>query len=501
VTQPTANDVTGSRPAEPPQLTASRTLGFLDELRTPYVDRHEDHTSWHRLTAGRPGATLYWYAGDAADPVVGVTAWTIPIWARVAPDAAVAEHVRGLEGLWYRDVPVLDGDGAVRTWIWTSEEGGTILPFDPDEVFANYRSERYLRVAASWTTRATALARLAFYTLKPLIPRKAQRAVRRAFSRRQARSTFPRWPVETSLHDLTDRLAERAVAVAGRPLPYLKSWPGGREWALVLTHDVETAAGRDGIERLRAVESRLGLRSSWNLVAERYEVSDALVEHLHAVGCEVGVHGLRHDGRDLAPARTLARRLPEMRRWADRWQAVGFRAPATQRYWDRMPTLGFDYDSSYPDTDPYEPMSGGCCSWLPFFNQGMVELPITMPQDHTIFTILRIGDPVWHEKVAALKRRGGMVLLDTHPDYMLEDAPLRAYERLLAAYSRDPAAWTALPREVSDWWRRRAATSLRWVDGSWRPSGPAAGEASIGFLMPAAAVPGRAPSAGSSEGS
>ena len=85
---------------------------------------------------------------------------------------------------------------------------------------------------------------------------------------------------------------------------------------------------------------------------ERYAVDDELVRRLGEAGCEVGVHGLRHDGRDLESLRTLRRRLPEMRRWAERWGAVGFRSPATHRVWDWMPMLGFDYDSSYPDTDP-----------------------------------------------------------------------------------------------------------------------------------------------------
>lgn len=474
---------------EPGQrLTASRALAFLDELRAPYAVAPTSRAPWHQLTAGRPGAALHWYAGAEADAIARLTVWDIPVWARAASDEAVAEFASALEGRWRRDVAVLDGNGAARTWIWISEEGGTILPFDPDEVVANYRSERYLGVGTAWTAGLTAVARRAYYALKPLIPRSLQRAARRSFSRRQARTAFPRWPVEPALHDFGDRLRERIAAVAGGPLPYLEPWPRGRSWALVLTHDVETAAGRDGIERLRAVESGLGLRSSWNFVPERYAVSDALVEHLRGAGCEVGIHGLRHDGRDLGPGRTFARRLPEMRRWADRWQAVGFRAPATQRYWERMPMLGFDYDSSYPDTDPYEPMSGGCCSWLPFFNDGMVELPITMPQDHTIFAILQIGDPVWHEKAALLKRRGGMALIDTHPDYMLEDAPLRAYERLLGAYGQDSTAWTVLPREVSDWWRRRAATSLQCIDGAWRAIGPAADEAGIGFLLPASAA-------------
>jgi hypothetical protein len=54
-----------------------------------------------------------------------------------------------------------------------------------------------------------------------------------------------------------------------------------------------------------------------------------------------------------------------------------------------MASLPFEYDSSYPDTDPFEPQPGGCCSWLPYFNGPLVELPITLPQDHTLFVIPR----------------------------------------------------------------------------------------------------------------
>ena len=164
-----------------------------------------------------------------------------------------------------------------------------------------------------------------------------------------------------------------------------------------------------------------------------------------------------------------------MQDFAKRWNAVGFRSPATQRVWEWMPLLGFDYDSSYPDTDPYEPQPGGCCSWLPFFNDGLVELPITLPQDYTLFTILRHESAqLWLEKTEFLRERGGMALLITHPDYMLERRPRNAYRELLDAYRDDPTVWRALPCEVSSWWRRRAASRLERAGGEWRIAGPAA---------------------------
>jgi hypothetical protein len=171
---------------------------------------------------------------------------------------------------------------------------------------------------------------------------------------------------------------------------------------------------------------------------------------------------------------------------AKRWGAVGFRSPATHRTWGLMPLLGFDYDSSYPDTDPFEPQGGGCCSWWPFFNGDLVELPITLPQDHTLFAILRRDDEsAWVEKASLLRDRGGMSLLITHPDYMLEPRFTALYGRFLEAFAGDDRMWHALPRDVSAWWRRRAASTVESRDGEWRVVGPASDEAAVRLVEPA----------------
>ena len=90
-------------------------------------------------------------------------------------------------------------------------------------------------------------------------PTPAQIALRRAFSRVQAKSEFPRWPVEASLHDLYDLLFDELRELAGGPVPTIAPWPGGRRWALVLTHDVETAVGAANIGLLREDRDRAGL--------------------------------------------------------------------------------------------------------------------------------------------------------------------------------------------------------------------------------------------------
>ena len=152
-----------------------------------------------------------------------------------------------------------------------------------------------------------------------------------------------------------------------------------------------------------------------------------------------------------------------------------------------MPTLGFDYDTSYPDTDPFEPQSGGCCTWLPYFNRDLVELPITLPQDHTLFAILRRDDERdWVEKACAIRERGGMALLITHPDYMLDRRSRDIYARFLTGFRDDPTVWRALPGEVSAWWRRRADSRIVATAAGWRVEGAAAAEATVALVHPPA---------------
>jgi hypothetical protein len=177
-----------------------------------------------------------------------------------------------------------------------------------------------------------------------------------------------------------------------------------------------------------------------------------------------------------------------MRETAARWQAAGFRSPGLRRVFELMPLLGFDFDSSYPDTDPHGPDGGGCCSWLPYELQGLVELPVTLPQDHTLFEILGHEDgALWHEKTEYLRKRHGMALLITHPDYMLTSRRLGAYRRYLSEFATDPYAWLPLPHEVSAWWRRRAASALAQKGEEWRVIGPAAADATVEFVEASAA--------------
>jgi glycosyltransferase involved in cell wall biosynthesis/peptidoglycan/xylan/chitin deacetylase (PgdA/CDA1 family) len=306
------------------------------------------------------------------------------------------------------------------------------------------------------------LALRGYYALKPRMPRRLQLALRRAYARVQGRRAFPAWPIEPLLVERRDEALRQRVAGApdGRA-PLIDYWPRDCRYAVVLTHDVEGPAGIENIWRVREVERRHGFVSSWNFVAEWYRLPDGLFAALRDDGCEIGLHGIRHDNSLFADRASFERALPKIARYVAEWGVDGFRSPATHRNADWMAELPVRYDSSFPDTDPFEPQPGGCCSIMPFCFGDVVELPITLVQDHTLWEILRRRDiDCWVQKTDWIMRNRGLVNVIVHPDYVVDPARLELYERFLAHLARQTGGWHALPRDVAHWWRQRERLAL-----------------------------------------
>lgn len=96
------------------------------------------------------------------------------------------------------------------------------------------------------------------------------------------------------------------------------------------------------------------------------------------------------------------------------WGSVGFRSPMTHREPSWMQDLAVEWDSSFFDTDPFEPMPGGVMTVWPYLMGRFVELPYTLPQDHTLIETLGETSPrIWLEKLDFLAANGGMALVNT----------------------------------------------------------------------------------------
>jgi glycosyltransferase involved in cell wall biosynthesis len=256
--------------------------------------------------------------------------------------------------------------------------------------------------------------------------------------------------------------------------PGWQGWPDGKKFALVLTHDVEGSAGLRRCRRLAKLESELGFRSCFNFIpAGQYTVPPELREELALEGFEIGVHDLHHDGRLYRTWSGFVRKAERINEYLAEWNAEGFRSGFMLHKLDWLHQLAIRYDMSTFDTDPFEPQPEGRHTIFPFFiarpqttrqtngsGEGYLELPYTLPQDSTLFLLLRHeSSEVWLRKLDWIARHGGMALLDTHPDYMAfkdipdtsAEYPIERYREFLH-YVRDrysETCWHALPREVT----------------------------------------------------
>ena len=297
----------------------------------------------------------------------------------------------------------------------------------------------------------------AYYRIKNLIPAPVRHRLNSAAIKMRAKREFPRWPCESALIDYwRDWLRMSLHSLKKTDAWHIGFWPDGMKSCIVLTHDVEGPLGMSRMEQMADLEERYNFRSSWNLPLAQYEIDWNLVDRLRKRGFEFGAHGLSHDGRLFRSESDFSELAPLLQERARTHGLSGFRAPSTLRRVEWISRLSFDFDCSFSDSDPYEPQPGGTCSVFPFFLAHMVELPYTMPQDHTLIHLLhRSPMQIWEMKAKWIESLGGMILTLVHPDYCGAGQYLDEYETLLKQLNDYQSAWRALPSEVSAWWRRR----------------------------------------------
>jgi peptidoglycan/xylan/chitin deacetylase (PgdA/CDA1 family) len=378
---------------------------------------------------------------------------------------------RGLP-IWYHTV---EAASSLRT------DDGRL--FDLDDAIACFQFEHYVSGDGGPTASDEKTLRSFYYRLKPFLPRTAQLSLQRVNARRRLRDVvFPRWPADDTLNALFQAgLAAHMRQAEVEALPFLGFWPNGMTWAWSLTHDVDTLVGQRHAAALARVEEERGLRSCWYFVPERYPVDLGLMSALRERGHEIGVHGLRHSGNLFDSRAEFDARLPRINAWVRKWGAVGFRSPATYRnpYW--LPDIDVDYDSSYMDNATLEPQRGGVCGTFPFMlSERMVELPITLPMDHTLLNVLQQDvAAAFRSKLDWIRPRNGLAMSLFHPDYNTSAERRHTYAAVIDDMRAVPGGWYALPREIAAWWQRRRRSMVVIKDGCPVVVGPAAGEGRV----------------------
>lgn len=297
-----------------------------------------------------------------------------------------------------------------------------------------------------------------YYQLRCLIPRRVQIGLRQGLARYQVHRCRDVWPINPS--------------AALEPPPW-DSWPDNKRFALVLTHDVETEVGVRNSENLMHLEKEMGFRSSFNFVPERYRTPPDLRATLKAEGFEVGVHGLLHDGKLYQSEKKFMERAKKINAYLEDWNAAGFRSPSMHHNLEWLHALDIQYDLSTFDTDPFEPENTALGTIFPqeivqaATGHAYIEMPYTLPQDSTLFFLLRQKNiDIWKRKLDWIVEKGGMALVNVHPDYMNFSSigkhsnriyPISLYKEFLhyVRTTYEEMYWHALPHELARFAQRQ----------------------------------------------
>ena len=231
-------------------------------------------------------------------------------------------------------------------------------------------------------------------------------------------------------------------------------YPENNSSAIVLTHDVEEQKGFNFIPKVLELEKKYGFKSSWNIVPYKYKIDNKVIELILEAGGEIGIHGYDHDGKLYYSQKVFNERAKFINEAIKKYDAAGFRSPQVHRNLDWLQKLNIQYDASCFDYDPYQPFPGGTGSIWPFIAGKFVELPYTLPQDHTLFYVLKVKNiDIWINKINWLLKNRGMILIITHPDYLINKDNFKKYEEFLIFLKNLENSWCCLPKEMAEWWK------------------------------------------------
>jgi len=240
-----------------------------------------------------------------------------------------------------------------------------------------------------------------------------------------------------------------------------KTWKG-KHYACAITHDIDTYRGLKRARVLKRLELKYDVPSAWYIPVKHYKLDIGIVQELSNHG-EVGAHGTKHDGKLVKlPREKIVDRLCEAKQILEsviKDSVYGFRAPLLQCNADFIQALnkaGYIYDCSVPTWEPNNPFTMkpygiGTVNLMKM--NGILELPLTMPQDHQMLYVLGMSLKqtlgAWLKIIDVVRDIGGVCTVLIHPDYELADSEnFNIYEELMNDITADNHVWITVPRDL-----------------------------------------------------
>jgi hypothetical protein len=139
---------------------------------------------------------------------------------------------------------------------------------------------------------------------------------------------------------------------------------------------------------------------------------------------------------------------------------VGFRAPILQHNQTILLALkeaGYLYDTSVPTWEPKHPYTmkpHGIGTVYPLMLNGIIEIPLTLPQDHQLLSVLGFAPEevlkTWATMTSVIRDLNGVCMFLVHPDYELANSNNDLYEELVNIVTSDSHATLTLPSRICE---------------------------------------------------
>jgi peptidoglycan/xylan/chitin deacetylase (PgdA/CDA1 family) len=238
--------------------------------------------------------------------------------------------------------------------------------------------------------------------------------------------------------------------------------------------------------RYSAVMRKHGCVPTFAITAVTLKRHPRLVQQLSREGIEFAVHGYVHTDYKMLSADEQKQHFQRaIGVFNDcRIPFVGFRAPFLRANGSTAGTLadlGFSYDSSrvirwdvFDETeyasrprrayrrlvDFYRPLDSRRYLALPRFSDGLVEIPVSIPDDEAMVDRLGITDEaritdIWRAILRRTHERGEIFTVQLHPERvsLCEPAVTKVLEE---ARELAPPVWVATLAEIAQWWKERS---------------------------------------------
>lgn len=213
----------------------------------------------------------------------------------------------------------------------------------------------------------------------------------------------------------------------------------------IITHDIDSEKGLKRALRLKELEEKYEVESTWFLLTDDYKLDRKIVKRLSENG-EIALHGDKHDGwlynlEREEIVKKLKKSKEKLENIAEK-KIVGFRTPLLQYNKEILEALseaGFVYDSSIPTWEPMHPLTmkpDGIGLISPIKIKGVLEIPVTLLQDHQMLRVLGLTPKQaikqWIKLMGEVEELGGVSVFLIHPDYEFANKEnLEYYENML----------------------------------------------------------------------